>query len=45
MDAYYSGSDPYQKSIRRNLGYLEAILTLQDFSRLRRHPRPYIGEP
>jgi hypothetical protein len=45
MDAYYSGSDPYQKSIQRNLGYLEAILTLQDFSRLRRHPRPYIGAP
>lgn len=45
MDAYYSGSDPYQKSIRRNLGYLDAILTLQDFSRLRRRPRPYVGEP
>ena len=44
MDAYYSGDDPYQRSIQRNLGYLEAILTLQDFSRLRRRPRPYVGE-
>jgi len=45
LDAYYSGSDPYQKSIQRNLSYLDAILTLQDFSRLRRRPRPYVGEP
>jgi hypothetical protein len=45
MDAYYSDSDPYQQSIQRNLGYLDAILTLQDFSRLRRRPRPYVGEP
>lgn len=45
MDAYYSGDDPYRKSIQRNLSYLDAILTLQDFSRLRRRPRPYIGEP
>lgn len=45
MDAYYSGSDPYRHSIQRNLAYLDAILTLQDFSRLRRRPQPYIGEP
>jgi hypothetical protein len=45
MDAYYSGNDPYQQSIQRNLSYLDAVLTLQDFSRLRRRPRPYVGEP
>jgi hypothetical protein len=45
MDAYYSGDDPYQKSIQRNLSYLEAVLSLQDFTRLRRRPRPYIGDP
>jgi hypothetical protein len=45
MDAYYSGDDPYQKSIQRNLSYLDAVLSLQDFTRLRRRPRPYIGDP
>ncbi|MEK7754023.1 MAG: hypothetical protein AAB654_19020 [Acidobacteriota bacterium] len=45
LDAYYSDNDPYQKSIQRNLSYLDAVLTLQDFTRLRRRPRPYIGDP
>jgi hypothetical protein len=45
MDAYYSGSNPYQESIQRNLGFLEDILSSHDFSRLRRRPRPFVGAP
>ena len=45
MDSYYSGSDPYQEAIQRNLGYLADILSSQDFSRLRRRPRPFVGGP
>lgn len=45
MDSYYSGTNPYRESIRRNLDYLEDILSSRDFSRLRRRPRPFIGGP
>lgn len=45
MDSYYSGANPYQESIQRNLGYLADILSSRDFSRLRRRPRPFIGGP
>ena len=43
MGSYYSGTNPYRESIQRNLDYLEDILSSQDFSRLRRRPRPFIG--
>ena len=45
MDSYYSGANPYQEAIQRNLGYLADILSTRDFSRLRRRPRPFVGGP
>jgi hypothetical protein len=44
MKTYYSGADPYQESILKNFGYLNDVLASRDFSRLRRHPRSYIGD-
>lgn len=44
MEDYYCGTDPYRESIRRNFDYLAEVLSNDDFSRLRRRPRPFIGE-
>lgn len=45
IDSYYSGVNPYQEAIERNLGYLADILSSRDFSRLRRRPRAFVGGP
>jgi hypothetical protein len=45
LDRYYSGADPYQNCIQANVGYLEELLSANDFSRLRRRPTPFVGEP
>ena len=45
LDSYYSGSNPYEGAIQRNFGYLAKILSSRDFSRLRRRPRPFLGDP
>ena len=45
MDSYYSGVNPYQESIQRNFGFLDDILSSNDFSRLRRRPQPFVGGP
>jgi HD superfamily phosphodiesterase len=44
LDTYYSGADPYQKCIQANVGYLENLLSVNDFSRLRRRPTPFVGD-
>jgi hypothetical protein len=45
MDSYYCGSNPYQESIASNFNYLANTLLSRDFSRLRRRPRTFIGDP
>lgn len=44
IDAHFGGENPYQDAIRRHLDYLAEMLAAQDFSGLRRHPQPYLGE-
>jgi hypothetical protein len=44
MDTYYSGADPYMTAIRINFDYLQDILSSRNFSRLRRSPRPFVGD-
>jgi hypothetical protein len=43
MSEYYSGADPYQRSIAANFGYLEKVISSNDFSQLRRQPHTYVG--
>lgn len=44
MWKHFSGTNPYETAIQRNLSYLNGILAAQDFTRLRRHPEAFIGE-
>lgn len=43
LDLKYGSPNPWESSINRNLKYLEVILNDQDYGRLRRHPKPFLG--
>ncbi len=40
--AHFGGEDPYTRTMQRNLRYLEGVIRDNDFSLLRRKPRPLI---
>jgi hypothetical protein len=40
--AHAGGQDPWQESIKRNIAFLEEILTTRDFGRLHRVPQTFI---
>jgi hypothetical protein len=42
MEKHFSGANPYEAAIQRNLGYLTAALAEHDLTRLRRRPRIFI---
>jgi hypothetical protein len=43
LDLKYGSPNPWESSIQRNLKYLEVILNDQNYGRLRRHPKPFLG--
>ena len=42
IEAHTGGSNPWDESIKRNLGFLKETLSSKDFSRLQRHPAIFI---
>ena len=42
IEAHTGGGNPWEESIRRNLHFLEEILSSKDFARLQRHPKTFI---
>ena len=45
LRAHMAGADPWEDAMQRNLGYLKALLESGNTDRLRREPKPYIGDP
>jgi len=42
IEVHTGGNNPWEASIKRNLDFLEDILSSNDFSRLHRHPKTFI---
>jgi hypothetical protein len=42
IEVHTGGSNPWEESIKRNLAFLEEILSSNDFARLQRHPKTVI---
>jgi len=42
LEVHTGGSNPWEEAIKRNLDFLEGILSTNDFSRLQRHPKTFI---
>ncbi len=42
VEAHTGGNNPWQESIKRNLAFLEDILSSKDFARLQRQPKTFI---
>jgi len=45
LRVHMGGADPWQEAMQNNLGYLKTLIENNDLDQLRRHPKPYIGEP
>lgn len=45
LASHFGGNDPYMASIASNLQHLDAMIARDDFSRLRRRPRPVLPPP
>ena len=44
LEFHCCGRNPWEEAIWRNLTYLGEVLSSRDFARLRRQPKPFIGE-
>lgn len=44
LRSHFSGADPWEEAIQRNLGYLKTLLENNELDRLRRNPTRYIGD-
>ncbi len=44
FDSYFANGNLYQKALQRNLNYLGHILETQDYSCMKRRPRPFIDK-
>ena len=44
LRSHFSGADPWEEAIQRNLGYLKSLLENKELDRLRRNPTRFIGD-